>query len=132
MLPTLLTLTLTAQTTIRPPAIATVAGITLGQTTTEQFEKLYGKGFQHVGGHSNRGRTWYDETSGTVIDTDGFNYQIEKALGGKLDKIGEFTAKGLIQYSEKLVNKDNNRYTEWIAEFSFAENNLISFNVRAN
>ena len=58
----------------RPPAIAVIAGITVGKTAIQGFEKLHGKGRVMTGGHPNGARQWYEETAGVLIDADGFNY----------------------------------------------------------
>jgi len=54
------------------PPLAKVAGIVLGQTTIEQFEKAHGKGLVTGGGRTKSGvHRWYDATSGAEISADG-------------------------------------------------------------
>jgi len=60
--------------TVRPPVIATAVGITVGLTTTKDFERRYGKGQVMMGGHSGGARVWYDTRNQVVINADGFNY----------------------------------------------------------
>ncbi|MFI5386781.1 MAG: hypothetical protein ACHQ50_11750 [Fimbriimonadales bacterium] len=62
------------QTTVRAPEIATAAGITVGKTTIQGFERRYGKGLVLTGGHPRGAREWYDETSHVLIDADGFYF----------------------------------------------------------
>jgi len=54
------------------PPLAKVAGIVLGQTTIEQFERAHGKGLVTGGGRTKSGvHRWYDATSGAEISADG-------------------------------------------------------------
>ncbi len=59
---------------IMPPGLATADGITVGLTTVQQFERRFGKGAVHVGGHSDSGRNWYDGAHHLCLDADGFDF----------------------------------------------------------
>lgn len=61
-------------TVVHPPEIARAAGITAGLTTIRGFERRYGEGWPHIGGHPRGARTWYDLTTKSLIDADGFNF----------------------------------------------------------
>lgn len=155
--------------------VATAAGITVGQTTLEQFEAAHGRGLAVMGGHPCGARTWYDTTSGVLIYADAFCYTDDGAVVDtlrlewkpegkvakdvpriklKADELGFLSrlkvglssrdveiamrsritsntikAHGLVQYSERLVNKENDRFTTWQATFSFGEGRLSSVTV---
>jgi hypothetical protein len=59
---------------ISVPVVARVAGITLGESTIEEFEKRHGRGLVAMGGHSNSGRGWYVPKQRMSIGTDSFNF----------------------------------------------------------
>lgn len=56
------------------PVIGKMAGITVGLTSIQDFEKRHGKGLAIVGGHPRGARLWYDAKLGIEIFADGFYF----------------------------------------------------------
>lgn len=56
------------------PAIATVAGITLGVTTVEQYGGRFSEGRVQTGGHPRGARLWYLPDLRAELYADGFYY----------------------------------------------------------
>jgi len=59
----------------RPPEIARAAGIVVGLTTVQEFERRHRGGLVETGGHPRGARVWYEETQCVEIDADGFNFR---------------------------------------------------------